>query len=305
MTAAVEAFRRHGDLSFLPVVDALDQPIGIVRERRLKALLYTQYGWHLLNNSHYRRQVRELVEPCPIVDARRAVEDVVASYAADAGDEGLLVVRDMTYVGFLTSRSLLGLVAEQELAAARDQNPLTKLPGNTRIYAYVSRALADGGAAYTLCYFDFDNFKPFNDSFGFRQGDRAIILFADLMRGMLPPDGSFIGHVGGDDFFAGFHGGAVDQAADLVRRVTTKFATDVQSFYDATSRALGHIEGKDRDGRPRRFPLMTVSAVLVPLPPGRQGGNLDEIAEAIAIGKKLAKHDPARVATVDLKLQTH
>lgn len=299
LVSAVELFRQNPDLDFLPVVNAAEEPLGIIRERKLKSLLFTQYGWHLLRNSHYRRRIGDLVEPCPVVDMHFPIEKLVASYATDAGEEGLIVIKDMRYAGFLSSRALLRVVAAVELATARDQSPLTRLPGNNLIYGFVSRVLGKSAEAFALAYFDFDHFKPFNDKFGFRQGDRAILLFADLMRSQLPTDGCFIGHVGGDDFFAGFYDHAVDDAATLTRALLAKFEEGIRAFYDADSRANGYLESVDRDGAPRRFPLMTVSAVLLTLPKGRPLAGVDDVIARIADAKKAAKHAPDHLALVD------
>ncbi len=61
----------------------------------------------------------------------------------------------------------------------------------------------DGDEVRHFCYCDFDNFKPFNDHYGFHMGDHAITLFAALMRRYFFSEGDFLGHVGGDDFFIG------------------------------------------------------------------------------------------------------
>ncbi|MFY7958892.1 MAG: EAL domain-containing protein [Elsteraceae bacterium] len=299
LVSAVELFRKNPDLDFLPVVNAALEPLGLIRERKLKSLLFTPYGWHLLRNARYRRRIGDLVEPCPVVDMHFPIEKLVASYATDAGEEGLIVIKDMRYAGFLSSRALLRVVAELELATARDQSPLTRLPGNNLIYGFVSRALGKSDEAFVLAYFDFDHFKPFNDKFGFRQGDRAILLFADLMRGHLPKDGCFIGHVGGDDFFAGFYDHAVDEAVALTRSLLTKFEEGVLSFYDAESRSKGYLESVDRDGAPRRFPLMTVSAVALKLLKGRPLSTADDVIASIAEAKKIAKHAPDHLAIVE------
>lgn len=299
LVSAVELFRKNPDLDFLPVVNAALEPLGLIRERKLKSLLFTPYGWHLLRNARYRRRIGDLVEPCPVVDMYFPIEKLVASYATDAGEEGLIVIKDMRYAGFLSSRALLRVVAELELATARDQSPLTRLPGNNLIYGFVSRALGKSDEAFVLAYFDFDHFKPFNDKFGFRQGDRAILLFADLMRGHLPKDGCFIGHVGGDDFFAGFYDHAVDEAVALTRSLLTKFEEGVLSFYDAESRSKGYLESVDRDGAPRRFPLMTVSAVALKLLKGRPLSTADDVIASIAEAKKIAKHAPDHLAIVE------
>ncbi len=299
LVAAVELFRRNPELDFFPVVNGAGEPLGIIRERRLKTLLFTQYGWHLLRNSHYRRRISDLVEPCPVVDMHFPIEKLVASYAADAGEEGLIVIKDMRYVGFLSSRALLQVVAAVELATARDQSPLTRLPGNNMIYAFVSRVLAKPDESFVLAYFDFDHFKPFNDKFGFRQGDRAILLFADLMRSQLPSHGCFIGHVGGDDFFAGFFDDSVAHSLERVSALLMKFEEGIQAFYDPESRAKGYLESVDRDGRPRRFPLMTVSAVVLRLDSGRPLAGVDDVISGIADAKKAAKLAPDHLAVVD------
>ena len=299
LNEAVEEFRRNPDLVLLPVVNDGGEPVGVIRELSLKPLLFTQFGWHLMRNSHYKKRIGDLVDRCPIVDLQHPIEKLVTSYAADAGEEGLIVVQDMRYVGFLSSRALLRVIAEAELAAARDQSPLTRLPGNNMIYAFVSRALARPQEAVALVYFDFDHFKPFNDKLGFRQGDRAILLFADLMRSHLPSAGCFLGHVGGDDFFAAFYDDAFDDAATLVRSLLVKFEEGVRAFYDEESRAQGWLESVDRDGAPRRFPLMTVSAVMLTLAPGRAVATIDDVIAAIASAKKQAKHAQDHLAILD------
>ena len=79
------------------------------------------------------------------------------------------IVRDNQYMGILTTNSLLKIINEKNLSQARNQNPLTKLPGNTLIHEYFSTSLADRTSSYLLVYFDFDHFKPFNDTYGFPQ----------------------------------------------------------------------------------------------------------------------------------------
>jgi len=67
--------------------------------------------------------------------------------------------------------------------------------------------------ACVLVYFDFDNFKPYNDRYGFRQGDRTILLFSDILKKTSGANKFFAGHIGGDDFFAGFRIGALDKVS--------------------------------------------------------------------------------------------
>lgn len=289
----IETFGRLHDWTFLVVVDGDQRPLGIVREQDLKGYLYSPFGRDLLSNASFRKPLSAIVSRCPVVDINAPLEKFIDMYARDEGNEGVIVLRDMKYAGFLNSRTLLNVVSERNLAAARDQNPLTRLPGNQRIYEFVSRALGDLETPYIFVYFDFDWFKPFNDRFGFRQGDRALILFSELLRKAFAGDSQFVGHIGGDDFFVGVRGTAFDEACHQARKVLRKFRRDIESFYDADSRARGHIQGTDRDGQPRHFPLMTISAVALSLPPGRAPVPLDRVSEMIAEGKKAVKrHNP-------------
>ncbi|MCD8476564.1 MAG: diguanylate cyclase [Sulfurospirillum sp.] len=112
-------------------------------------------------------------------------------------------------MGYLSSRVLLEMINEKNIVDAKDQNPLTGLSGNRIINEFVSTAM-ESKEKVMMAYFDFDNFKPFNDYYGFRKGDRAITLFADILRSAVGLEECLVGHVGGDDFFfrLEFEGGA-------------------------------------------------------------------------------------------------
>jgi GGDEF domain-containing protein len=145
-------------------------------------------------------------------------------------------------------------------------------------------------------HFDFDYFKPFNDRFGFRQGDRAITLFADLMRARLAGGDVFLGHIGGDDFFLGAHGAAVEPVIASLPEFIAQFASDMASFYDARARHDGVIEANDRNGATALVPLLSVSCgcALVQEESGRV--NLDALSTLLADLKKRAKRSPQKIA---------
>ena len=81
-----------------------------------------------------------------------------------------MITRNGSYLGILEPSKLIDLINEQEVAKARDQNPLTRLPGNYAINHHLQCLLKEVGNRKTLVYFDFNNFKPFNDVYGFRMG---------------------------------------------------------------------------------------------------------------------------------------
>lgn len=296
MEDVFERFRADKSLTFFPVVDEACEPVGIVREKELKDYTYSLYGKALISNKAYGRKLKDFVVRCPMADINTKAENILQAYSAVEGSEGIIIVDNMKYVGFLSAHSLLRVINEKNLAAARDQNPLTKLPGNNLIHEYVSESLAATDQEVVLAYFDFDNFKPFNDKYGFRLGDRAILMFAELLSKALPRDTSFPAHVGGDDFFGGFRRLNFDEVMKITSNLVETFRRDVESFYDDETRQRGHIIGQDRVGNVVKFPLMTVSAVVVHLAPGRPIHTVDEVSQLIATLKKEAKKSPDRIA---------
>lgn len=295
MATVFRAFRRHKERSYFPVIDSSGRPLGLIRETDLKDFIYSDYGRDLISNKAYRKTIGDFLEACPVADVHTSAERVLAVYTAHHHTPGVLMVEDAVYAGFLSASSLLRVLDEKNLAIARDQNPLTRLPGNNAIIEYVSQVLGDDRAPCSLVYFDFDHFKPFNDTYGFRQGDRAITLFAEMMRKELSTGETFLGHIGGDDFFAGFRNADPGALIDTVRALRAKFARNVESFYDPQTREQGFIRARDRHGEVREYPLLTVSAAVVHVPASPKCCNLDELTVFIAAVKKRAKADPAGV----------
>lgn len=286
--------------TLFPVVSGGGEPLGLLRESDLRQWAYSVYGRDLLRNPSHPRTLREFVVPCPLADIHMSIEKILEYFSLDESSEGVLIVDSMRYVGFLDARALLQVIHERNLLAARDQNPLTRLPGNTVIYEYTSRALQGGPMGCVLAYLDFDHFKPFNDTYGFRAGDRAILMFAELLQKHLQGEERFVGHVGGDDFFVGLRGVDLATAAPLIGAITRRFADDVRSLYDTVARQRGYIEAEARDGQLSRFPLLGVSTALLEVPAGRARTSMDEAIEAIAQLKHAAKESAARVATAVL-----
>lgn len=300
MEAVFERFRADKSLTFFPVIDGSGEPVGIVREKELKDYTYSLYGKALISNKTIGRKLKDFVTRCPMADINTKAEHILQAYSVVERSEGILIVDDMKYVGFLSAHSLLRVINEKNLAAARDQNPLTKLPGNNLIHEYVSEVLNASDEEFVLVYFDFDNFKPFNDRYGFRLGDRAILLFAELLSKALPRDTCFPAHVGGDDFFGGFRHTDFQAVRECVAALVHTFSRDVESFYDDETRRQGFIIGQDRQGEVVRFPLMTVSAAIVHLPPGRPMHSVDDISQLIASLKKGAKTSPDKICSGSL-----
>jgi diguanylate cyclase (GGDEF)-like protein len=297
-----EIFRTNKTTTFFPVVDAMRIPVGIVREQDLKDYTYAHYGRSLIENRSLGRRLHQFVVKCPIADINSDAEKILQNFAAEKASEGIIIVEDMKYIGFLSADALLRVLNDKKIAAARDQSPLTKLPGNGAIHDYVARALEDVERPYALCYLDFDHFKPFNDRYGFRVGDRAILMFSEMMQKTLSFGGTFIGHVGGDDFFFALGGkDNFEGPLEIVKKLIDTFTQEAASLYDEDARRQGYIIATDRLGESRRFPLLSVSAALVHLPIPRGAINPDDLSRFIADLKSDAKKSSDRICSATLE----
>lgn len=284
-----DAFRVDKQHHVIPVLDAADQPLGLIHESDIKDLVYSNYGRHLILNPSFARRMLEFVRPCPVVDIHDSAERLLSAYSATVNPAGVIVTRDARYHSFISAIALLQLMEQKNLAAARDQNPLTKLPGNDPIHRYVSEALDDSERTWHLVYLDFDHFKAFNDHYGFRRGDRVILLFAELLRQVLGSGQWFVGHIGGDDFFAGIRDAAWPAVIESIRNLLAKFRRDVQSLYDPEDQRRGYLRATDRYGQVRDMPLMRCSAAMLEMGPGDDYGESDQLGQMIAELKHAAK----------------
>lgn len=111
-----------------------------------------------------------------------------------------------------------------------------------------------------------DNFKPFNDKFGFRQDDRAILLFADTIKEESARFKPFLGHIGGNDFFIGYKAednGDIEDFEKTLKTALKKFAQNAKSFYSKEDRKAGFITVKDRFEIMRNFDLLSASCAAI------------------------------------------
>jgi GGDEF domain-containing protein len=189
---------------------------------------------------------------------------------------------------------------ERDVAMARDQNPLTGLPGNNRVGEYIRDALADEHRGFAFVYFDFDGFKAFNDAYGFRRGDRAIQLFADILRSGTQGTRDFLGHVGGDDFFVGIEieRYGFDALVTRVWELMDRFRFDSSSLITDLDAAQN---GRSiRSARAASLvPALSVSAAVLHVPAGRVGDSTDGLGALIATLKASAKRSPTHIATLE------
>ena len=188
---------------------------------------------------------------------------------------------DQEYLYF-TVKNLLRL-----LQTNRRISPLTGLPGNVQIQAEMKKRLLNK-EKFAVFYFDLDNFKAYNDIYGFSNGDEIIKFTAKtIVKNIhsLGLDNSFIGHIGGDDFIAITSYSNFDK---ICNNIIADFDMNVLEFYNEEDIQKGYIEVANRRGIIEQFPLTSISIGVVEIDPGRFKNTL-EIGEVGAQVKHQAK----------------
>jgi PleD family two-component response regulator len=144
----------------------------------------------------------------------------------------------------------------------KEANPLTGLPGNTAIEREMI-ARINLKSPFAFLYIDIDNFKGFNDYYGYRKGDDIIEFLADIMRRTIVKLGGtddFVGHIGGDDFVMVV---APSRAEIMAQYVVDEFDKGTLLLLDQEDVKRGYLEVRDRQGQLKRIPVMSVTIALV------------------------------------------
>lgn len=173
------------------------------------------------------------------------------------------------------------------LSSNRRVSPLTGLPGNVQIHAELKKRITNK-QPFSVLYLDLDNFKAYNDVYGFLKGDEIIEFTADMITKLVHSDeleNTFVGHIGGDDFVAIVPG--ID-CEKLCQNLIAYFDRHVKKFFTDEDLEKGYIEVANRRGIIEKFPLTSLSIGVVMADVGRFH-NILEIGEIGAQVKHAAK----------------
>jgi len=175
-------------------------------------------------------------------------------------------------------------LAEARMLRIFDNNPLSKLPGNTSILQAIQRTI-DSNESYGVCYVDIDNFKPYNDRYGFSQGDDIILMVARILVNVVDEtarEGSFVGHVGGDDYVFIVK---EDRIRIVCEKILANFEVVRNMFLSREDLAAGCYEETDRQGRKTTYGLLSLSLAVVIT----GAGKFEHAAEVAAVASQI-KH---------------
>ncbi len=227
---------------------------GVVTRNRVNTAVAGVYGYSLYS----RKTIASIMDREFLSLDYKTPVTLSGKLAMSRPDENvydfITVTLEGKYYGIVTIKDLLNKTIEIEVNNATQLNPLTALPGNILIEKALSAMLLERKNRCVL-YFDIDNFKAYNDVYGFENGDRVIKHLALCIEANMP-DGAFIGHVGGDDFIGIVE---AESAEEICRALIADFDMSILAFYKAEDAQNGYIITKNRQGLVEQFPMISLS----------------------------------------------
>jgi diguanylate cyclase (GGDEF)-like protein len=263
---------------------------GLVTHNAFNQAMSGQYGHAVYSN----REIALIMDQNPlIVDYYTPIHKVAELAINRQGEQvydAIIVKKGSYYYGLVSVKNLLQFSIEYERNYARELNPLTQLPGNMVINRVLNDVLVYDGR-YVVLYFDLDNFKAYNDVYGFDNGDKIIKMTSKLILEYVKSQdaiNSFVGHIGGDDFVAVMELKSVEYIEALIADILKQFDHLILEYYNEKDQKMKCIQSEDRSGNSTQYPLMTLSVA------GLHGDlrsiqSTEELGKMMASIKKMAK----------------
>lgn len=269
---ALRRFKEAPGLRCIAVLDADQRPLGVLRQPDLLSLFANPFS-----HSLYARSTLDEVmdDEMVVVDERMPLEALsarVTEAPESLVEEFIIVDRDGRYHGVGHIVDLLREITTLQIRTARQANPLTGLPGNHAIQQVLAERLAKH-QTFCAVYCDLDNFKAYNDVYGYVAGDQMLLALARMLSEHTQ-EGDFVGHLGGDDFMLVLEGDLA-HCRPICEAMIERFDRFVPTFYREEDRLRGGIEASNRQGQRVNFPLMSLSMALHPVSPVTAQSALD------------------------------
>jgi len=209
-----------------------DKPVGLVMQNQILIHFAHKFG----NALYTKRPIALIMDTAfLIVDFYETVIEVSKKAMNRTNEktyDSIVVTKNGKYEGIISIKNLLNYITNLEKKYARELNPLSNLPGNI----IINRVLKDiiyKQKIYCVLYFDLDNFKNYNDYYGFENGDKILKYTADLINNQTKkvfPFDSFVGHIGGDDFLCVVQGD-YDNCLFLCKNIIDNFDKEILKYY--------------------------------------------------------------------------
>jgi EAL domain-containing protein (putative c-di-GMP-specific phosphodiesterase class I)/GGDEF domain-containing protein len=279
-----ERFEQQPNQIVLPVIHDDGTPIGLINRYSLVDRFARPFQREIFG----KRPCTQFMNTDPIrVDHAMPVQELGQLLGRAEHHQlvdGFVITENDRYLGIGSSQSLMSLITEMQISAARYANPLTQLPGNVPINEHIDRLLANE-VEFISCYCDLDHFKPYNDTYGYRQGDQIIQTLAAILVRQCEARHDFVGHIGGDDFVL------LMQSADWEERcrsILAGFDAELPAFACAEHLQQKGYFAEDRRGQQAFHPLPALSIGALVVEP-RLYRSHHEVSGAMNCAKKEAK----------------
>lgn len=259
----LEVFRNQASLNSLAVLDNDRRPAGIVHRNSLSDALLKPFATDLLARKPISRLMSTDFLAVDIDQSLQQVSRLLTNRARQRIEEDFIITRDGHYLGLGRVIDVLKLITELKIQQAQHANPLTLLPGNVPIQVCLTRLLEQSREAL-ICYVDIDNFKPFNDLYGYAKGDEVLLCLAQCLNERVDPNRDFVGHIGGDDFMLVL---GPDGWRERLNQLLTSFEKQCRRFYRTEHLQAGYFVEHNREGQRQEFALLSLSLGVVHLKP--------------------------------------
>ena len=291
-----EMFQKDASLNSIPVVTN-QKPIGLISRFDTIDRLARPYQKEL----HGKKPCTQFMDDSPLIVQKAMTIYALSELILNADPQylmnGFIVADGENYIGTGSGHALLREITNLQISAARYANPLTSLPGNVPINTHIDRLL-ENGEPFIACYCDLDNFKPFNDAYGYRRGDELIQFVGRLLSNTAIDERDFVGHIGGDDFILLFQSEDWEALCNEVLNTLSKVIPD---FYDSKDVEAGGIEVEDRLGNKAFYPFGSISIGAIRVDPALFKSH-HEVAGAMNGVKKQAKKIIGNSLFIDRRL---
>jgi diguanylate cyclase (GGDEF)-like protein len=299
ITDVMIQFQQNNELTILPIVDDY-MAVGLIfRDIFLSKLFASRYGLELYG----KKPIKLFIDKTPLsIDYHTSIQSVSKKLTSTMrSDAAFIITRNGEYAGIGTIMDLLEEITRQQIDSAKYANPLTLLPGSVPINERINQLLAKK-IPFSVAYFDLDNFKPFNDTYGYDAGDNIIKAVANILLQFVPITKGQIGHIGGDDFIVIF---TCDDWLHCCKTILKAFKKIVPSYYKDEDINAGGLYAESRTGQKYFYPLISLSIGIIDPISTAQCQSHVKIADLAAGAKKQAKKIEGNSLFVNKRIKHH
>jgi len=265
LIVVLKRFQNDPNLRVLPVVES-GRVVGVLNRYTFleeHVIGMHGFGFHINHSRKLRDLMNSVFMTLETATTIRDAAQMIQSRNSDILIDNVCVTNNGLYEGVVDVNRFINAITEINLTLAKGANPLTGLPGNESIQREITNRLKET-RPFDIVYIDIDNFKPYNDFYGFQKGDVVIKAVGEIitncLRSAQPSFANFCGHIGGDDFIVivGSHCGQ-----NISQLIIHEFEEHLPVFHGAHDFSAGCYTTPNRKGQPETYLLLALSIGIV------------------------------------------